>query len=114
MPKRPKPKARPVPRCKPPDPVLVKLVEIEEMLIHLHKEIRNIMATQAELAADLQAVTDQVTKIGAETTATLQKVTELEAAIEAGGGTTPEVDAALAALKAQVKVVDDMVADVTA
>ncbi len=96
------------------DLVLVQLARIEEFLLHLHKEVRIIMATQAELAADLQAVTDQVAKIGAETTATLQKVTDLEAALAAGGGTTPEVDAALAALKAQVKVVDDMVADVTA
>ncbi len=111
--KIPKPKVkRRVPKHRPPDPVLEKLDEIEQMLIHLHKEIRIIMATQAELAADLAAVTDQVTKIGTETTATLQKVTDLEAALAAGGGTTPEVDAALAALKAQVKVVDDMVADV--
>jgi len=71
------------------------------------------MTTQAELKADLDAVAAQVTKIGTETTATLQKVADLEAALAAGGTTTPEVDAAMAALKTQVKAVDDMVADVT-
>jgi hypothetical protein len=65
---------------------MVQLDRIENFLLHLHTEIRNIMATQAELAADLQAVTDQVTKIGTETTATLQKVTDLEAALAAGQG----------------------------
>ncbi len=120
---KPKPKpCKPEPRKPPLSPgevlILDHLVRIEKFLVetfeHIHKEVRNIMATQAELAADLQAVTDQVTKIGTETTATLQKVTDLEAALAAGGGTTPEVDAAMAALKAQVKVVDDLVADATA
>lgn len=69
------------------------------------------MATNAELQADLEAVTAQVAKIGTETSATLQKVTDLEAALAASGGTTPEVDAAMAALKAQVKLVDDLVPD---
>lgn len=69
------------------------------------------MASNAELQADLEAVTAQVAKIGTETSATLQKVTDLEAALAAAGGTTPEVDAAMVALKAQVKLVDDMVPD---
>ncbi len=70
------------------------------------------MASNSELAADLKAVQDQVDKVGAETTATLAKVGELEALLaNQPGGTSPEVDAAMAALKASVKVVDDLVAD---
>jgi len=70
-----------------------------------------IMSTQAELAAQLNTVTAEVTKIGTETQTLLTKIADLTAAIEAGGATTPEVDAALAALQAQVKVVDDLVPD---
>jgi len=70
-----------------------------------------IMSTQAELAASLAAVSIQVGKIGTETAGLQAKIAELEAAIVAAGGTTPEVDAALEALKAQVQVVDDLVVD---
>lgn len=70
-----------------------------------------IMQTQNELAADLAVVTEAVAKIGAETVVTLQKVTDLEAALASGGMTSPEVDAALQALKAQVQVVDDLIPD---
>src|SRR5262245_805511 len=78
------------------------------------RELENIMATQEELAADLAAVTEQVSKIGTETSLLLVKVNELEDALAAAGGTTPEVDAAMAALKAQVNVVDEMVPDTPA
>lgn len=74
-------------------------------------KLEKMMATQAELAASLAAVSAQVSKIGTESSATLQKVADLEAALAAAGNTTPEVDAALAALKAQVQVVDDLVPD---
>jgi hypothetical protein len=70
-----------------------------------------IMATAAELTASLDAATAQITKIGTETTTLLQKIADLEAAIAAGFTTTPEIDAALAALKAQVQVGDDLVVD---
>lgn len=88
--------------------------------LHIHAEglecvltlLEKLMATQAELAKALNDIGAQVAKIGTESTTTLQKVKDLEAALAAAGNTTPEVDAALAALKAQVQVVDDMVADV--
>lgn len=70
-----------------------------------------IMATQEQLAADLAAVTANVSKIGDETRTLLSKIDDLTAAVAAAGNTTPEVDAALAALKAQVAVVDDLVPD---
>ena len=69
------------------------------------------MATQNELATELSTVTAAVQKIGVETSATLQKVADLEAALANGGMTSPEVDAAVAALKAQVQVVDDLIPD---
>lgn len=74
-------------------------------------KLEQLMATQAELAASLAVVSAQVTKIGVETSATLAKVAELEAALANAGNTSPEVDAALEALKAQVQVVDDLVVD---
>ena len=70
------------------------------------------MATQEQLVADLTALTAQVTKIGTETSTLLTKVADLEAALSASGAAvTPEVEAALAALKSQVQVVDDLVPD---
>jgi hypothetical protein len=75
---------------------------------------KRIMRTQADLVNDLNAVTGQVQKIGVETAATLQKVTDLEAALKAGGPLTPETEAALAALKTQAQVTDDMVPDAPA
>lgn len=83
------------------------------LLTQILEGVRTIMATQAELAQALNDLTAQVAKIGTETSATLQKVTELEAALAAAGGTTPEVDAALAALKTQAQATDDLVPDVT-
>lgn len=69
------------------------------------------MSTQAELASSLTAISEQVAKIGVESGKTLEKVTALEDALRNAGNTTPEVDAALAALKAQVQIVDDLVPD---
>jgi uncharacterized protein YoxC len=70
-----------------------------------------LMSTQADHAAALKAVAEQVDKIGSETRALLGKVDELTTALNNAGQTTPEVDAALAALQAQVAVVDDLVPD---
>lgn len=72
--------------------------------------LERIMSTQAELAAKLNDLTTAVTKIGTETTSLLQKVQDLTDAL-ANSPTTPEVDAALSALQAQAKVVDDLVPD---
>lgn len=83
----------------------------DEILRAIHLLRKSIMTTQAQLAADLQAVSAQITKIGTETTALLTKITDLEAAIAAGGVTTAEVDTAMQALKDQAKIVDDMVPD---
>lgn len=64
--------------------------------------------TQAELAAELAAVKVQNDKARAEV---LAKIQALEDAIANAGNTTPEVDAALADLKASVQTDDDIVPD---
>ena len=74
-------------------------------------KVEAIMSTQVELAAELSNVTAHVAKIGTETQTLLGKIAELAAAIATAGNTTPEVDAALAALQEQVIVVDDLVPD---
>lgn len=66
------------------------------------------MATQAELAQSLADVSTQVDKAKAEIVA---KIGDLETALANAGNTSPEVDAALAALKASVQGVDDIVPD---
>jgi hypothetical protein len=85
---------------------------LDRLLHLLHRKVNFIMATQAELANDLRNVTTQITKIGVETAKTLQKVIDLEELLANGGNTTPEVDEALAALKAQAQLTDDLVPDV--
>lgn len=67
-----------------------------------------IIMDQTQLAADLSALKDQTEKAKGEV---LAKIATLESAIAAAGNTTPEVDAALAALKSSVQGVDDIVPD---
>jgi hypothetical protein len=74
----------------------------------IHLKLDNIMATQAQLAQELRDVKAQNDKSRAEI---LAKIAALEEAIANGGGTTPEVDEALADLKASVQTDDDIVPD---
>lgn len=69
------------------------------------------MANQTELAAELTALTATVAKIGTETSTLLTKITDLETALANAGSVSPEVQAALDGLKAQVNVVDGLVPD---
>jgi hypothetical protein len=78
-----------------------------------------LMATQAELVADLKAVLAQQQKTSGEITAlqgsvdTLKaKIVELEAIIAAGGTVSQELVDAVAAVKAQAQTVDDQIPDV--
>lgn len=66
------------------------------------------MATQAEAAVQLKAIGEQMVKVGKETATLLTKIEELK---NAGGDVTPELQAAIDAVAAQAKVVDDMVPD---
>ena len=83
----------------------------DDAISSINKRLEIIMGTQAELAAQINEVTNTVAKIGVETQSLLTKVTELTDLLAAGGNTTPEVDAAIAALVAQAAVVDELVAD---
>jgi uncharacterized protein YoxC len=80
----------------------------------LQRKVEMQMTTQAELVETVAAVQEQVAKIGTETSGLIDKVAELEAIIEAEGNASPELVAAVEALKAQVQVVDDLVADAPA
>lgn len=88
--------------------------QTNQLLQSIIERIETIMATQAEHAAELRAMVDKVDKIGAETRTLITKINDLTAAIEAAGGTTPEVEDAMAALKSQLAVVDDLVPDAPA
>lgn len=70
-----------------------------------------IMATKTEFAAAIEGVTAHVAKVGEETRALIARVNDLTAAVEEAGNSSPEMDAALDALKAQVAVVDGLVPD---
>ena len=72
---------------------------------------KTIMASQAELAAQLKANTEQAAKIGAETQTLLDKIRDLLEQLANQSGVTPELQAAADALKAQLQVVDDLVPD---
>lgn len=74
-------------------------------------KLNYIMATQAELAQQLRDLTAQNEKARTEI---LAKIADLETALANAGNTTPEVDDALAALKASVQTDDDIVADTEA
>jgi hypothetical protein len=79
---------------------------------HDLKELElKIMASQAELAAQLKANTEQAAKIGAETQTLLDKIRDLLEQLANQSGVTPELQAAADALKAQLQVVDDLVPD---
>lgn len=87
--------------------VVLPPVEDPQILNRLDR----IMTTQAEHALELAAVAAGVAKIGTETQSLIAKIADLEAAVEQAGNVTPEVEAAMVALKAQVVVVDDLVKD---
>lgn len=67
-----------------------------------------LMTTQAELAQQLLQVRDQVTKVGAEVNA---KIQSLEDAITSAGLVTPEVEAALQAVRDALQPIDDLTPD---
>jgi len=67
--------------------------------------LKRITMNQAELAQALADIKTQADKAKDEIVA---KVAELEAAIANAGSTSPEVDAALAALKGSVQGLDDL------
>lgn len=78
----------------------------DRKIVHL---LKRIIMNQQELREALEATTAQNEKARVEI---LQKISDLEAAVANAGNTSPEVDAALAALRASVQTDDDIVPDV--
>jgi len=74
-------------------------------LDHIINKLNSIMATQAELAQQLRDIKDQNEKARVEI---LAKIAALEDALANAGNTTPEVDQAVADLKASVQTDDDL------
>jgi hypothetical protein len=72
------------------------------------ERLESIMATQAELQVQIEALTVQAEKAKGEIVA---KIADLQAAIEAADEVDPGVVAAVAALTAVVQGVDDIVPD---
>lgn len=100
----------------------VSQTTIKSILERVENKIDTIMATQSELSADLRAVNAQQLKTAGEIAA-LQagqdvltaKIVELQAIIDAGGtGVTQELIDAVAAVKSQAQIVDDLIPDVPA
>jgi predicted nucleic acid-binding Zn-ribbon protein len=83
--------------------------ELRKMFFSLNHKVDRIMASNAELQQSLTDLGNQLDKAKGEI---VQKISDLEAAVAAGGGSTPEVDAALEALKGKVQALDDLHADV--
>lgn len=77
-----------------PDPVLIAVNQLA----------KDVAMNQTELKEALDALTAQTDKVRAEV---LAAIAALEAAV-AAGNTSPEVDAALASLRAAVQGVDDI------
>ncbi len=70
-----------------------------------------IMATSADLITRINALGVEIAKVGAETDTLIQLIADLRTQIQ-NGPVDPAVEAALAAVEAQAKVVDDKVPDV--
>lgn len=94
---------------------------LHRRLHYLETQLENIMATQAELAADLKAVLAQQQKTAGEIAAvqasvdTLKaQIVDLEGQIATGGTVSQELVDAVAAVKAQAQIVDDLIPDAPA
>lgn len=67
--------------------------------------------SQAQLAADIRAVTAKVDKIGTETQGLKETIARLEEAIANSDGVSQEVKDAMAELQTRAQAVDDAVQD---
>lgn len=88
--------------------------------MHVHNDVdltsileglQSIMVTQSEAAVQLQAVADQVDKIGTETQSLLDEIQVLKNAAVAAGNVTAELQAAIDAVSGKAVTVDALVND---
>jgi len=75
------------------------------ILFNINYKIGEIMTTQTELVVELGLIKDQLLKASAEIVAHVQA---LEVAVANSGAVTPEVQAAVDALKAVAQGLDDL------
>jgi hypothetical protein len=85
-----------------------RLLRIDRNLISNLRWSLDIMATQAEAAAQLGTVLSALDKIGTETTQLLSDIQALQAA---ASDATPELQSAIEAVAARAQAIDDMVPD---
>lgn len=83
-------------------------------LKQINRKLDNIMATQAEAAAQLKTISTELVKVGTETQTLLDKVTALQDAAANADNVSPELQAAIEAVATQATKVDDLVPDVQA
>lgn len=91
--------------------VWLHAVQESKILSYLTGLEKKLMASQSEMAQQLRDMKAQNEKARAENADRLKK---LEEAMAAAGASTPEVDAALADLKASIQSEDDENPDATA
>ncbi len=80
------------------------------LLKRLIRKVDKIMATQAELAAKLNTISDELVKVGAETSKLIAMVADLQTQV-ANAPVSAELSAAVDKVAAQAKLVDDLVPD---
>lgn len=76
----------------------------------IHELLKEIRMNQTEMAAALNKLGDQLTKVGGETTQLLADIAALKTQI-ANADVTPDLQAAFDKVAAQAQKVDDMVPD---
>lgn len=82
--------------------------QMADLVLLINSLRKLITMTNAELAASLEALSTQLDKV---TTELQTEIKGLEDAIATAGGSTPEVDAALAKVKSRVDALDALNAD---
>lgn len=87
------------------------LLELFYLTTKLNRKMEKLMVTQAEVAADVGLVKDQLVKVGLETATLIDRIADLETAVANQADASPELVDAVAALKAQAQLVDDLVPD---
>ncbi len=81
---------------------------VRKRLKKLKQLLETVMATQKEMADKLNVVSDQLTKIGAESAQLLKDIADLKVL---AGDASPELQAAVEKVAAQAQTVDDLVPD---
>lgn len=81
---------------------------ITNLLFSIHQQNKRIIMNQQELADQLTALGTQLEKVKTEI---LAEVANLETQIQNSGNVTPEVEAALNAVKEKVQGIDDLNTD---